>query len=197
MAGLEAHGYQLCQGDRRGFVILDHAGDTHSLARRIDGVNSKQLNTFMEGIDRAALPTVDQARQQHQEQKLITLEADHATVRQEIEWEEALAKAAIEKEKTERRFVEPGQTARETRAGQHGAVTSPQPEPVRTSPALHFEDTAREAAYDHRTQDAPDHLRGTSAEIWLAYHRSDNAKAFAAALDEKGIALAVVTKDEA
>ena len=43
----------------------------------------------------------------------------------------------------------------------------------------------------------PDHLRGTSAEIWLAYHGSDNAKAFAAALDEKGIALAVVTREEA
>ena len=62
------------------------------------------------------------------------------------------------------------------------AARETRPEPVKT---------------DHRPQDAPDHLRGTSAEIWLAYHGSDNAKAFAAALDEKGIALAVVTREEA
>jgi len=118
--------------------------------------------------------------------------------REELAWEDQLAKAAIEKEKIERRFIEPDhQAVREARAGQDWPVMPPQPELVRTSPAHHFEDAAREAAYDHRPQDAPDHLRGTSAEIWLAYHRSDNAKAFAAALDEKGIALAVVTKDEA
>lgn len=63
--------------------------------------------------------------------------------------------------------------------------------------AAEREEAAREAAHDHRPQDAPDHLQGTSAEIWRAYHRSDNPKAFAAALGEKGVALAVVTKDEA
>jgi hypothetical protein len=46
-------------------------------------------------------------------------------------------------------------------------------------------------------QDAPEHLQGTPAQIWTAIHGSDSAKAFAAALDEQGIALAVVTKEEA
>jgi hypothetical protein len=85
MAGLEAHGYQLCQGDRRGFVILDDAGHTHSLARRIDGITTKQLNAFMDGIDRAALPSVSQAREQHQERKIAGLEADRATVQRAIQ----------------------------------------------------------------------------------------------------------------
>jgi Relaxase/Mobilisation nuclease domain len=100
-AGLEAHGYRLCIGDRRGFVILDSVGDVHSLAKRLDGVNTKQLNAFMEGYDRATLPSVDQAKARYQERKLSTLEADSATVAQEIEREEAYHRAAIEKEKAE------------------------------------------------------------------------------------------------
>ena len=108
-AGLEAARLSARQGDRRGSLILDSAGKEHSLARRIDGINTKELNAFMQGVDREALPTVEQARAQYQEKKIAGLEADRDTVRHEIEWEEALAKAAIEKEQRERRFVEPGQ----------------------------------------------------------------------------------------
>lgn len=60
-----------------------------------------------------------------------------------------------------------------------------------------FRDAARATGGDHRPHDAPEHLRGTAAEIWLAVHHSDTAKAFAAVLNENGIELAVVTKDEA
>ena len=45
-AALEQHGYQLTTGNR-GLLILDSAGKEHSLARRIDGVNTKELNAFM------------------------------------------------------------------------------------------------------------------------------------------------------
>jgi len=98
-AALEEHGYMLLKGDRRGFVILDSAGKEHSLARRINGVNTKELNAFMRDVDREVLPSVEQGRVQHQERKIAGLEADRATVEKEIAWEEALAKAAIEKEK--------------------------------------------------------------------------------------------------
>lgn len=64
VAGLAEHGYTLAQGDRRDFVVLDQAGHTHSLARRIEGVKAAELRDFMVGIDRAAIPTIDQARQQ-------------------------------------------------------------------------------------------------------------------------------------
>ena len=116
VAGLEAHGYQLCIGDRRGFVILDLAGDTHSLARRLDGVNTKQLNAFMEGFDRATLPSVDQAKAQYQERNLSALEAQRATAAQEIEREEALAKATTAKaapEKSERGTLARGERQQE------------------------------------------------------------------------------------
>jgi hypothetical protein len=81
-------------------------------------------------------------------------------------------------------------------AQQWSGLEISQPDNSKTAPELLFRDAARATAYDHRPQDAPEQLRGTSAEIWLAFHRSDNVKAFAAALDDKGIAHAVVTKDE-
>src|SRR5205807_1351272 len=75
-AALEDHGYMLVRGDRRGFVILDSAGKEHSLARRIDGVNTKELNAFMRDLDLEALPSVEQGRALYQQRKIAGLEAD-------------------------------------------------------------------------------------------------------------------------
>jgi hypothetical protein len=61
-AALEAHGYILCRGDRRDFCIIDPAGDEHSLARRIAGVNAAELRERMADIDRNGLPTVAEGR---------------------------------------------------------------------------------------------------------------------------------------
>jgi hypothetical protein len=113
--GLRENGYELVRGDRA-FCILDRAGDVHSLARRIDGVTTKELRAFMLGIDRDALPTVDQAKTKFRERNLAQRAADLATVQREIAWENALAKAAFEKERVERRFVEPKTARMPTRA---------------------------------------------------------------------------------
>lgn len=40
-------------------------------------------------------------------------------------------------------------------------------------------------------------MTGPAAHVWTAFRQSDSAKAFAAALDDKGIAFAAVTKEEA
>jgi hypothetical protein len=61
-AALEQHGYRLLKGDGRAFLILDSAGKEHSLARRLDGVTTKELNGFMRDVDREVLPTVEQAK---------------------------------------------------------------------------------------------------------------------------------------
>lgn len=73
--GLEYCGYRLCSGNRRDLVILDQAGEAHSLARRLEGVNTKELKAFMEGYDRASLPTVTQATQQLRD-RIKTLEPE-------------------------------------------------------------------------------------------------------------------------
>jgi hypothetical protein len=43
---------------------------------------------------------------------------------------------------------------------------------------------------------APEHMEGPSADIRTAYMRSDNARAFVAALHEKDIAVAIVTRED-
>jgi hypothetical protein len=207
-AALEQHGYTLAKGDRRGFVILDTAGKEHSLARRIEGVNTKELNAFMRDVDREALPTVEQAKARHQELRIAGLEADRATVQHEIAWEEGLAKAAIEKEKIERRFVEPEKeetTAKGSREKE--AVRSPFEPPApaskphgqlnKKSPEHWFEDVARQTTNPASIPEPPENFKGAARQIWTAWHHSDNARAFAAALGEHGISLAAVTKDEA
>jgi hypothetical protein len=224
-AALEQHGYQLVTG-RRGLLILDAAGDEHSLARRIEGINMKELNAFMRDVDREALPTLEQGKAQYQDRKIAGLEADRATVRDEIAWEEALAKAAIAKEEKERRFIAQEDREKETRAGgrEHGKreedgrkkepwpINPPQPE---RNHWTEFDMAAREAGNDNR----PKNLKGEAAKAWEAWTRIDHAKhaddfaaldghgipfpvatdkkAFAAALDEKGIAFARTTKEEA
>jgi hypothetical protein len=65
VAGLTEHGYQLVQGDRRDFCIMDSASELHSLARRIDGIKAKELREFMQEIPRDLLPTVEQAKALH------------------------------------------------------------------------------------------------------------------------------------
>jgi len=47
----------------------------------------------------------------------------------------------------------------------------------------------------HRDR-APDEMRGPGADIWSAYKRSDNARAFVAALQERDIDVAVVTRED-
>jgi MobA/VirD2-like, nuclease domain len=115
-------------------------------------------------------------------EKLIQAHAERTyaqrdPVREEMAWQDAIARASIEKEKIERQFFTPEDRKLETRAGRDGSAEKErQPE--------------QEAAL-------PPNLKGPAAEIWTALHRSDNARAFAAALDEREIALAAVTKDEA
>lgn len=59
---LDAAGYILCQGDQRGYCLLDQAGDVHSLGRRA-GVKAGVLKAFMEDdVPLEPLPSVAQAR---------------------------------------------------------------------------------------------------------------------------------------
>lgn len=60
-AALEERGYILAKGDRRDFIVIDHAGDDHSLGRRV-GVKAAEVRARMADIDRDALPSVEEAR---------------------------------------------------------------------------------------------------------------------------------------
>lgn len=56
---LESHSLLLAKGDRRGFVVLDHNGEVHALARQLD-VKTKDIGARLGSPD--ALPSVDTAK---------------------------------------------------------------------------------------------------------------------------------------
>jgi hypothetical protein len=187
-AALELHGYTLAKGDQRGFVILDSAGDDHSLARRIHGVNTKELNAFMRDVDRAALPTVEQGRARHQERTIAALEADRATVRDEIQWENALDRAGIEKEERERRFADPEPLPPTS------AANAPSQE---ASVGQEGKDCVVEAVQSEQKWAPGPELGRTAGEIRLAYSLTQTGQEFADALEDRGFALARVTEADA
>lgn len=61
-AALAEHGYILARGDKRDFVVVDHAGGDHALGKRITGTTAAETRARLGDIDKAQLPSVDQAK---------------------------------------------------------------------------------------------------------------------------------------
>jgi hypothetical protein len=82
-AALAERGYVLCRGDKRDFVIIDPAGDEHSLARRIEGVKAAQVRERMADVDRESLPSVSEGRkvqrkeQEGQKERVADMRYEH------------------------------------------------------------------------------------------------------------------------
>jgi hypothetical protein len=197
-AALADQGFVLAQGDRRAFVVVDHEGGLHALGKRILGVTAGQIRARLSDLDREELPTIELARNLTAERQIDMRDPR----REEIAWQDALAKAAIEKEKIERRFVPLEPDSMGGRAGGPSNLFEPPkmdlpPTLNRTSPEFWFEDVARQVGRDKRPLEPPEGLRGVAAQIWIDYNRSHNPGSFVEALSERGISLAVVTKEEA
>lgn len=93
-AALEDKGFILARGDRRDFVIVDLEGGIHSLARRIEGVDTKMIRAFLAPMKVEQLPSVAKARIIAEDKKSgLTPE------RSDEEWERRLAESAIGKAK--------------------------------------------------------------------------------------------------
>lgn len=75
-AALEEQGYVLAKGDRRGFVLVDEAGEIYSLTRQIRDIKEADVREFMKGIDRDSLPTVAQAEEIQQQRMEETKQAE-------------------------------------------------------------------------------------------------------------------------
>lgn len=76
---LENRNWLLARGDRRDFVVVDPSGGTHSLARRVEGANAKDIRARMVDVDPGLLPSVAEARaiqrQREVERQLTVREA--------------------------------------------------------------------------------------------------------------------------
>lgn len=62
-AALDAKGYVLANGDRRGFVIVDRQCAVHSLTRYIKGHKAREIKQRLAGLEADDLPSVDQAKE--------------------------------------------------------------------------------------------------------------------------------------
>lgn len=67
VAALAAHGLVLTRGERRDFVVVDHAGGMHALSKQITGKTATQIRARLADQDPATLPSVSQARTQQTE----------------------------------------------------------------------------------------------------------------------------------
>ena len=63
-------GYILARGDKRDFIVIDQAGESHSLARRIDGVKAADMRARLSDIDQATLPDARGARAEQAQKAL-------------------------------------------------------------------------------------------------------------------------------
>jgi len=61
-AALEQEGLTLAQGDRRDFVVIDHAGGLRVLSKRILDVPAATIRQRLSDLPREKLPTVEEAR---------------------------------------------------------------------------------------------------------------------------------------
>jgi hypothetical protein len=185
----------LARGDRRDFVVIDHAGGMHALGKRILGIPASQIRDRLADVDRDELPTVEHAcsfvREQQAVRERAKTEAMPDPHSDELAWQDALAKAAIEKEKVERRFAEP-KPEKEMTGGREkeGRVWA---ETAHSTPDK-FKDTGLEIAGSTGPEKP---LKGLEKRLWDAYRSGPEAHDFAATLDTQGIAFARVTPDEA
>lgn len=69
-AALDARGLILARGDKRDFVVIDHAGGDHALSKRITGATSAETRARLADIGRAQLPSVDAAKAMQQQERV-------------------------------------------------------------------------------------------------------------------------------
>ena len=169
-ASLADEGLTLAKGDRRDFVVIDLEGGMHALGKKVLGTTAAETRARMTDLDRNQLPSVEKARELVAETRAVSREA--ATYAGGLTWQDALEKAAIKKEQIERRFEEPKAPA--------GIEAT-------------REDINRQKAPAKPERE----LNDKAADIRLAYSLSDSAASFAAAIEERGMRLAIVNPAEA
>ena len=121
-AAIEERGLILARGDKRDFVIVDHAGGIHALSKRITGAAMKDTRDRLADIDHKKLPDVDQARSMQRERGKKSMPDQEGLEAEErkkkaIDREEEHKKEAIEKEEDRKREEGEKEENRKLQAG--------------------------------------------------------------------------------
>lgn len=136
-AALEAAGYVLAKGDRRGLVIVDGGGEVFSLNRHVTDMKAKDLAAFMEPLSAAKLPTVEEA-------KLLQQQAR----------EQGTAEIPTPAPEAERKGVEASKFVKAP-ATPEAAQTAPAPQDAKLAATLKaLEERQQEEAAERRDQHA-------------------------------------------
>jgi len=67
IAELEKENYFLARGDQRGYVVIDLAGEIHSLSRQLHGVRAKEVKDKLAELPPGLLPGVEEAKEHARE----------------------------------------------------------------------------------------------------------------------------------
>ena len=131
-AVLEAEGWTLARGDKRGFVALDPAGEVRSVNKDITGLSAAKVRERLADLDLDHLPNVDQVREQRREQVRT-----QAQTRQQDHVPEPRQKATQEPEKRPDPAEERAAWAARLRAlAQPDREPERMPEPPRQAPDM-------------------------------------------------------------
>ncbi len=146
-AALEHEGMILAKGEKRDFVVIDREGGLHALGKRILDDTASKIRARLSDLSRDDLPSVvmaqtfirEQGRQEKKERQQAKPEPTWDRERADRKWQDAVINAAIDKEKVDRKFVEPEQ--RQAQAGsrkKESTLRTPMPEPARVSAKRRF-----------------------------------------------------------
>jgi hypothetical protein len=148
-AAIEDRGYVLARGDQRGYVVLDHAGDVHSLARCIDGVKTAGVRERMADVPLASLPSVADAREHQRAPFTRDGRFDRAAAVQA--WQDRGNALGMQPEQT---WSDPSTAAREKPAvdpardlGRENARSEPRQSPPREASSGRAENVAGRAGF--------------------------------------------------
>ncbi len=68
-AALKERGLELAQGERRDYVAVDGDGSVYSIGKRTTGARAADVREKLADLDRADLPTVEQAREEQRRER--------------------------------------------------------------------------------------------------------------------------------
>lgn len=191
-AALETSGnYVLARGDRRDFVVIDRAGDDHSLARRV-GVKAAELRTRMKDIDPASLPSVAEARTMQKDRAAARAAGIERTMEPAANWDRD-ADTAAWMDKVAEAGIAKDATARAARKGRRQAEPSPAAKPQEAARGRYA--ALQPSAAAETKPDRP--LGKMTGQIRMAWSLSRTGDQLEEALAVRGMTLAQVNAEEA
>jgi len=188
-AALEQEGLILARGDRRDFVVIDQEGGHHALNKGITGATAAKTRERLSDIDRAELPTVEQAQAHQLEHQIAGLEKA-ATVEPSAERSELGELRDWEAHEREVAALE----------ARFAAIEAHRRDPRKWVELVAWEITASRGRDEPEVQNEASPvekpLGPIAGEVHLAFSLTESAQGFTEALQERGLRLARASAED-